>query len=82
MMDEDQQKLIAWGWELRLEEGEKGEKWFAVEPELLGVAAALYEAGWLQRRFSDQGSTEWRLTDMGLEALRTDAIREAHATPN
>jgi hypothetical protein len=81
-MDEDAQRIVAHAWEARLHEPDvEGEVWFIVPPHDLPTAAALHEQGWLQRRLTDEGS-RWRLSDQGLEALRTDTLREAHATPN
>jgi hypothetical protein len=71
-MTEEQQQLVALGWEIRL--GEKQhERWFALQPEKFPAAHDLHERGWLQRRVGHD--VEWRLSDEGLSALRTDEVR-------
>ena len=74
-------KVIALGWEIRLAEQGK-ELWYAIDHDLLAAGASLFEKGWLHCRISDEGVPEFRLTDQGLQTLRTDTIRQAHTTPN
>jgi hypothetical protein len=73
-MTDEQQELVATAWELRLAERERQrELWFAVQPEKLPTAHDLHERGWLARRIGDH--PEWRLSDEGLSALRSDTVR-------
>jgi len=33
---------------------------------------ALFQSGWLEKRFDEEGVLKWRITDAGLEALEND----------
>ena len=79
-MTTDEARVTALAWEVRLSEGDQ-QLWFAVDPELLPAAHGLAEKGWLERRASGP-LPEWRLTDQGLQTLRTDTVRQTHSSVN
>jgi DNA-binding PadR family transcriptional regulator len=72
-------QVVALSWEVRLSEQDT-DCWFVVEHELLPAAHRLEGKGWLERRIRED--VQWRLTDQGLQTLRTDTIRQAHSAPN
>ena len=73
---DDQAAIAAQAWELRiLELGRGRELWLVPLKRYESAVAELHAKGWLDRRDGAK-DTEWRLTDEGLSALRTDAIRD------